>query len=272
LLGAAARVFSVASSISVDKEWATVVSGGDEDKLSEMNGIMRRIDLFCKLVAPALTGVGWGFVGGVVGTLVVSVWNCLSYLAEVRLLEAVFASVQVLEGARRGDRKRERGEMKQQEREKGGRKREREKADEMKGSSYDGGASGSLHGGAVTGEQGRSVARSGSIVDVELGFTADEEGEVEFDSGSASLGLGLKLKPSVPAVAAATETETGTGTGTGTGIEVIDASQVMRPADVVVAEGGGWRSGVDLDLRVGSGSEDDDEEEDDEDGDEGNDA
>lgn len=108
-LGAAARVFSVASSISVDKEWATIVSGGDEGKLSQMNGIMRRIDLFCKLVAPALTGVGWGFVGGTIGTLFVSAWNCVSYLFEVRLLANVFDAVLVLQGARRGNSGRLRG-------------------------------------------------------------------------------------------------------------------------------------------------------------------
>ncbi|KAK5123160.1 hypothetical protein LTR85_003358 [Meristemomyces frigidus] len=42
----------ILNTVSVERDWVVVVAEGDEARLSTLNSQMRRIDLFCKLVAP----------------------------------------------------------------------------------------------------------------------------------------------------------------------------------------------------------------------------
>lgn len=46
------KLSAVLNTISVERDWVVVVAGADESRLAIMNAQMRRIDLFCKLVAP----------------------------------------------------------------------------------------------------------------------------------------------------------------------------------------------------------------------------
>lgn len=46
------KLSAVLNTISVERDWVVVVAGTDEARLATMNAQMRRIDLFCKLVAP----------------------------------------------------------------------------------------------------------------------------------------------------------------------------------------------------------------------------
>jgi iron-regulated transporter 1 len=46
------KLSAVLNTISVERDWVVVVAGADETRLATMNAQMRRIDLFCKLVAP----------------------------------------------------------------------------------------------------------------------------------------------------------------------------------------------------------------------------
>lgn len=51
---------------------------------------MRRIDLCCKLLAPALTGVILQHAGPFVTTVIVAVWNIVSFFGEIGLLWIVY--------------------------------------------------------------------------------------------------------------------------------------------------------------------------------------
>jgi len=52
ILACMEKLSAVLNTISVERDWVVVVAGPDETRLATMNAQMRRIDLFCKLVAP----------------------------------------------------------------------------------------------------------------------------------------------------------------------------------------------------------------------------
>jgi iron-regulated transporter 1 len=52
MLACMEKLSAVLNTISVERDWVVVVAGADEARLATMNAQMRRIDLFCKLVAP----------------------------------------------------------------------------------------------------------------------------------------------------------------------------------------------------------------------------
>jgi len=52
LLACIEKLSSVVNTISVERDWVVVISQNNTDDLRELNSQMRRIDLFCKLVAP----------------------------------------------------------------------------------------------------------------------------------------------------------------------------------------------------------------------------
>lgn len=52
LLACMEKLSAVLNTISVERDWVVVVAGADEIRLATINAQMRRIDLFCKLVAP----------------------------------------------------------------------------------------------------------------------------------------------------------------------------------------------------------------------------
>ncbi|KAK5686654.1 hypothetical protein LTS10_002777 [Elasticomyces elasticus] len=51
-MGVVEKVCAVTNLISVERDWVVIVAGGDEDRLRRLNSLMRRIDLFCKLMGP----------------------------------------------------------------------------------------------------------------------------------------------------------------------------------------------------------------------------
>lgn len=55
-----------------------------------LNANMRRIDLCCKLLAPALTGVILQHAGSFATTVIVAVWNIVSFFGELGLLWIVY--------------------------------------------------------------------------------------------------------------------------------------------------------------------------------------
>lgn len=52
ILACVEKLSSVVNTISVERDWVVVISQNNPDDLRELNSQMRRIDLFCKLVAP----------------------------------------------------------------------------------------------------------------------------------------------------------------------------------------------------------------------------
>ncbi|KAK2040918.1 iron transporter [Colletotrichum somersetense] len=52
LLACAEKLYSIMNMVSVEKDWVVVLAKGSTDALATLNAQMRRIDLFCKLLAP----------------------------------------------------------------------------------------------------------------------------------------------------------------------------------------------------------------------------
>ena len=61
-----------------------------------LNANMRRIDLVCKLVAPAVAGVILQFTSPLTTTIVVALWNAISFFAELGLVMLVYHWVPAL--------------------------------------------------------------------------------------------------------------------------------------------------------------------------------
>lgn len=57
---------------------------------------MRRIDLCCKLLAPALTGVILQHTGPFYTTVLVAIWNIVSFFGELGLLWMVYKLIPTL--------------------------------------------------------------------------------------------------------------------------------------------------------------------------------
>ena len=57
---------------------------------------MRRIDLICKLCAPALVGIFLQHTGPFITTLIIAGWNIVSFILEVLLITVVYENVPTL--------------------------------------------------------------------------------------------------------------------------------------------------------------------------------
>lgn len=93
LLSCAAEAMGQAQSLAVSRDWIVQISGTDSETLTELNIAMQRIDLFAKVLAPALFGLALsaGNVGGSgrfrvrLGALLIGSWNVLSLPLELAL-------------------------------------------------------------------------------------------------------------------------------------------------------------------------------------------
>ncbi|KAI9259682.1 Ferroporti-1 [Phascolomyces articulosus] len=74
----------IGNNIAVEKDWVMVISGGNTET---MITVMRRIDLFCKTVAP----VSIGFLTlAPSAPIIVALWNVVSFLIEYNLIYHVY--------------------------------------------------------------------------------------------------------------------------------------------------------------------------------------
>ncbi|OQV16415.1 Solute carrier family 40 member 1 [Hypsibius exemplaris] len=81
---------SVAMNIIVKKDWVVVIAGGSKTDLADMNVTIRRIDLTCQILSPIIIAQILTFGAHYVGTIVVSVWNVLSVVAEYFILQTIY--------------------------------------------------------------------------------------------------------------------------------------------------------------------------------------
>lgn len=99
------------NTISVERDWAVIVAGGDEDTLRMINAQMRRIDLFCKLIAPLTIAI----IDGVSTEIAVVATGCLtvsSVFVEYFTIARVYHTVPNLSAPKvtnHGDRHRDNG-------------------------------------------------------------------------------------------------------------------------------------------------------------------
>ena len=95
LLACVEKLAFVANTVSVERDWIIVVSDSLHADRQQLNSVMRRIDLVCKLVAP----VGIGLIEGYSTRLaiaVVFVQNAISVLVEYYAIAHVYAAIPAL--------------------------------------------------------------------------------------------------------------------------------------------------------------------------------
>lgn len=95
--GAVGMLSTLAGTILVEREWVIVISEGQPPGLqTKMNSILRRIDLTCKLFAPAVTGFIISFVSLTASAMTLALWNILSVCLQYWLLMSVYNGIPAL--------------------------------------------------------------------------------------------------------------------------------------------------------------------------------
>lgn len=89
------KLCSIMNTVAVERDWVVVIADKDESRLQTLNAQMRRIDLFCKLVAPLAVALldGWSPNIAVWSTLAT---NLISVGIEYFLIARVFNHVPAL--------------------------------------------------------------------------------------------------------------------------------------------------------------------------------
>ncbi|KAH7866627.1 hypothetical protein Vadar_022888 [Vaccinium darrowii] len=92
--GALGVLSTLAGTILIEREWAVVISEGQPPEvLTQLNSVIRRIDLICKLGAPVVTGFIISFVSLMASALVMSIWNVLAVFLQYWLLTSVYNGI-----------------------------------------------------------------------------------------------------------------------------------------------------------------------------------
>ncbi|BFI31265.1 solute carrier family 40 (iron-regulated transporter), member 1 [Marchantia polymorpha subsp. ruderalis] len=98
LCGALAALSGLATNIVVERDWVIVISEQyAPGLLTQLNSIMRRIDLSCKLLAPVFVGFLMSGVSALACALAIAVWNLVSVGIEYKLLHSVYWSIPALQ-------------------------------------------------------------------------------------------------------------------------------------------------------------------------------
>lgn len=96
ILACVEKLAAVMNTISVERDWVVIVAGDDLAALRMMNSQMRRIDLFCKLVAPLFISTIDG-VSSSVAILVTGGMTAVSVLVEYLAIERVYSAIPELQ-------------------------------------------------------------------------------------------------------------------------------------------------------------------------------
>ncbi|XP_019186256.1 PREDICTED: solute carrier family 40 member 2-like isoform X2 [Ipomoea nil] len=95
--GAVAMLSTLAGTILIEREWVVVISEGHPPAvLTNMNSIIRRIDLICKLFAPVISGFIISFISLTASAMALALWNIVSVCLEYWLLTSVFFGIPAL--------------------------------------------------------------------------------------------------------------------------------------------------------------------------------
>uniref|UniRef100_H2Z6Q1 Solute carrier family 40 member n=1 Tax=Ciona savignyi TaxID=51511 RepID=H2Z6Q1_CIOSA len=90
LLGAIAILASTATQIILQKDWIVVIAAKRTDFLTGLNAMMRRIDLFTKILSPLACGQIMAVATLTGGAIFILCWNTASMFAEYFLLKSVY--------------------------------------------------------------------------------------------------------------------------------------------------------------------------------------
>ncbi|OMO74639.1 Ferroporti-1 [Corchorus capsularis] len=95
--GAIGVLSTLAGTILVEREWVVVISEGHPPSvLTEMNSVIRRIDLTSKLVAPVVTGFIISFVSLKASALALALWTSICVWVEYWLFMSVYKGIPAL--------------------------------------------------------------------------------------------------------------------------------------------------------------------------------
>ncbi|XWS43906.1 hypothetical protein CRYUN_Cryun16bG0144900 [Craigia yunnanensis] len=95
--GAVGVLSTLAGTLLIEREWVVVISEGyPPDLLTQMNSIIRRIDLTSKLVAPVITGFIISFVSLKASAMALALWTAISVWVEYWLFMSVYNGVPAL--------------------------------------------------------------------------------------------------------------------------------------------------------------------------------
>ncbi|XP_065854514.1 solute carrier family 40 member 2-like isoform X2 [Euphorbia lathyris] len=79
---------------SINSCWVVVISEGQPPGvLTNMNSIIRRIDLTCKLLAPLVSGLLISFVSVKASAMSLAIWNCIAVWIEYWLFTSVYKGI-----------------------------------------------------------------------------------------------------------------------------------------------------------------------------------
>jgi len=87
-----AGLASIATRISMEKDWVVVLYGDDSSQLATVNANVRTIDQVCQLCGPLLVGQLLFFSTYLTTALIVAGWNIVSGIAELLLLRLIHSS------------------------------------------------------------------------------------------------------------------------------------------------------------------------------------
>ena len=90
LLGAVSYLATSTCGIIIQKDWIVVIAGGDDAFMAGLNSMVRRIDLFTKIVSPLVCGQIMGSFELTGGALFIVAWNFSSMFLEYFLLSSVY--------------------------------------------------------------------------------------------------------------------------------------------------------------------------------------
>jgi len=92
-----AGLASIATRISMEKDWIVVLYGNDSSHLATVNANVRTIDQVCQLCGPLLVGQLLFFSTYLTTALIVAGWNILSGIVELLLLRLIYSSCEDLQ-------------------------------------------------------------------------------------------------------------------------------------------------------------------------------
>ncbi|GMJ08106.1 FERROPORTIN 2, ARABIDOPSIS THALIANA IRON-REGULATED PROTEIN 2, iron regulated 2 [Hibiscus trionum] len=95
--GAVGVLSTLAGTILVEREWLVVISEGSPPSLlTDMNSVIRRIDLTCKLVAPVISGFIISFVSLEASAMAFALWSTITVWVEYWLFMSVYNGIPAL--------------------------------------------------------------------------------------------------------------------------------------------------------------------------------
>ncbi|XP_010039092.2 solute carrier family 40 member 2 isoform X1 [Eucalyptus grandis] len=95
--GAIGVLSALAGSIMIEREWVVVISEGHPpETLTQMNSVVRRIDLICKLFAPVVSGFFISFASLKASAVAFALWNFASVWLQYWLMSSVYSGIPAL--------------------------------------------------------------------------------------------------------------------------------------------------------------------------------